>query len=303
MQTTRLLYFALCLCLCLWGATACDEPSDSEFKSDLYRAAPPTEMIYVEAGAFTMGSDYDPDPDFLSGEIDEPFSDEHPERTVELSAYWIERSEVTNAQYRACVWAKVCTDPQTNRAAGIDEYYTSHAYDDYPVVNVTWRMAADYCQWRGRRLPTEAEWEKAARGAADERIYSWGWQEPVCGLADISVPRLKSSDSTEWYETCYGRPVAVGYYGNAASPYGATEMTGNVAEWTADYYAADYYDPELWPDNDVDPSGPSAGDRRVTRGGSFAATAMYARVTYRDPIPESFYDPTVGFRCAGESQP
>jgi formylglycine-generating enzyme required for sulfatase activity len=102
-------------------------------------------------------------------------------------------------------------------------------------------------------------------------------------------------------ETCHGLPVAVGYYPQAGSPCGATETAGNVAEWVADFYAADYYDRAVWPDNEQNPTGPAEGERRVTRGGSFATTAVFARVSYREPRSPDYSSVDLGFRCVSDA--
>jgi len=286
-------------------AGGCDEnESDFDFTDgELYRDAAATELVDVPAGTFIMGSDYNPEWDILDGGIDEPFTDEHPEHAVYLRAYRIEKTEVTNAQYRACVIAGGCDDP-THHAVGLTtDYYTDTRYGDYPMVNLTWRMAADYCAWRGRRLPTEAEWEKAARGRGDDRIYPWGWQEPTCGLANISIPRGDAlSADAHYVETCRGFPLPVGYFPDSDSEFGALEMTGNVAEWTADWYDAASYDAALYPDNDVNPTGPATGLWRVVRGGGYASTAMFARVSYRGKADPETKISDIGFRCAVEAE-
>ena len=284
------------LFLLLLAALACGSPEEKNFEQSQYHAAPPTELVFVEAGSFTMGSDYHPGLDIGTGDVDEPFSDEHPEYLVQLNAYSIEKTEVSNVQYRACVHDGACVDPHNAGNLGISDYYTAAAFEDYPVANVTRLMARDYCEWRGRRLPTEAEWEKAARGTADDRTYPWGWAEPTCGLANISIILMRDD---EWQETCSGFPVPTGAYASSASPFGIRGMTGNVAEWVSDYYAADYYQAAGSGDN---PQGPSSGDQRVVRGGGFTSTALFARVSYRDHRAPEYYDPTVGFRCAKDGE-
>jgi iron(II)-dependent oxidoreductase len=283
--------------LVVWGALACSHDDKFEFSSDAYRDAPPTELLDVPAGPFTMGSPFSQD--FFDGANDQPFSDEHPQHEVTLAAYRIEARETTNAQHRACVSAGACVDPAITGPAGVHEYYINPKYDDYPVLYVTWDMADAYCRWRGRRLPTEAEWEKAARGAADDRSYPWGWAEPTCDLADISVLAPVPDDPDDAvYETCFDFPVEVGAYSLAASPYGVQQMTGNVAEWTGDWYADDYYDQEVWPDNAENPQGPPDGDEKVVRGGGWADTAIYARVSFRGRLAPQEAASTIGFRCA-----
>lgn len=298
----RLTLIAILLVLLL-GIFACEEDNDFDFASDRYGSAEASELVLVKAGEFTMGSDYSPGIDLLDGVIDEPFYDEHPEHVVQVRAFFIEKTEVSNAQYRACVDASACDDPYTRNVPGIDDYYTKAEYDDYPVVNVTWQMAADYCAWRGRRLPTEAEWEKAARGSADDRIYPWGWQEPTCEMANISIPREQTDALGEsvLVETCYYRTTPVGAYRYSESPWGLRNMTGNVAEWVADVYADDYYNAALWPDNDVNPQGPAEGDERAVRGGGYTSTALLARTSYRDHKPVDHYDATIGFRCVEDA--
>ena len=273
------------------------QPQDDSADDALYADAPATEMVYVPVGDFTMGSDFSED--FFDGVPDEPFSDEQPERVTMLSAFWIDSHEVTNAQYRACVDAGDCLDPLSDGSYWIEHYYTDPQYDDFPVTSVTWAMGDNYCRWRDLRLPTEAEWEKAARGADDERAYPWGWQEPTCGLANVSIPRpdTDAADS-DYEETCHGQPVRTATHEQSASPYGVTEMAGNVSEWTADYYADDYYDTNAWPGTNKNPQGPEQGERRVVRGGNFLATAFFARVSFRNAAPPDHFDATIGFRCA-----
>ncbi len=221
-------------------------------------------LVYVPEGEFEMGSE--------DGE-----SNESPAHTVYLDAFWIDQTEVTNAQYGACVQSGSCGQPA----------YTSHFdnsnYDDHPVVYMNWGDAQDYCEWAGRRLPTEAEWEKAARGD-DGRTYPWG-ENIFCSQAN-------------YWDCGYGEfsPTSpVGFYGTAgASPYGAYDMAGNAWEWVADWYSDDYYQGS--PSNN--PTGPENGSYRVLRGGSWDNNEWYARSAYRyDGLPDFTYY-SLGFRCA-----
>ncbi len=281
----------LAICM-LWAlalaAAACNPKTPFSFSSDIYHYQPPGTLTAVPAGSFTMGS----------GQT-APFRDEQPQHLVYVSAFSIETHEVTNAQYRACVGAGACVDPPSGWPGSDEQYYTEGKFNDFPVLNVPWDSAINYCRWRGRRLPTEAEWEKAARGAADDRDYPWGWAEPTCDLADLSVPVADSLDpDAQYHETCLLFPVGVEAYAGSASPYGALNMTGNAAEWVADYYADNYYVASVWPGNAHDPQGPSSGDERVVRGGSYDDTAIYARVAYRGRRLPDQPDATIGFRCA-----
>ncbi|MDE3089110.1 MAG: SUMF1/EgtB/PvdO family nonheme iron enzyme, partial [Chloroflexota bacterium] len=186
-------------------------------------------MVYVPAGEFTMGSnDYDW---------------EKPPHTVYLDGFWIDKYEVTNALYKKCV------DSGTCKVADMGEYDPS-GKPNRPVVQVTWYDANTFCQWAGKRLPTEAEWEKAARGT-DARTWPWG--------NDWNPSKLNSWDAGPHTTT------DVGTYPQGASPYGALDMAGNVWEWVADWYSSNYYANS--PKNN--PKGPDSGGYRVMRGGSW----------------------------------
>ena len=167
--------------------------------------------VFVPAGEFLMGPAED---DYTAKSV------EKPQHRVYLDAYWIDRTEVTKAQYQQCVAARKCRAPSC----------VGTRVDEHPVVCVSWQDAADYCAWAGKRLPTEAEWEKAARGT-DGRKYPWGNEAPDCGRLNFFFRSKPCVESTS----------AVGAFPSGASPYGALDMAGNVSEWVADWYDEKYY--------------------------------------------------------------
>jgi formylglycine-generating enzyme required for sulfatase activity len=222
-------------------------------------------MVYVPAGEFLMGSnDYD---------------DEKPPHTVYLDAFWIDKYEVTNALYKKCVSAGKCQPPTSTRSFSRDAYYGNSQYDNYPVIYVTWENANQYCTWANKKLPTEAQWEKAARGT-DGRIYPWG------NTFDKNL--LNSAEGGK------GDTTAVGSYPAGASPYGAMDMAGNVWEWVADWYDANYYKNSA----SRNPTGPTSGLYRVLRGGSWDSDSLVVRAAYRHLSVPVYRGSDVGFRCA-----
>jgi serine/threonine-protein kinase len=253
-----------------------EPPANAKLGDTWTRPADGMIMIYIPAGEFLMGSlDSDPDADDA----------EKPQHTVTLDAYWIDRTEVTNAQYALCVKAGKCPSPWTSTSKTRSSYYGDVQFDGYPVAYLSWDAAAAYCTWAGRRLPTEAEWEKAARGT-DGRLYPWGNQDPACQLVN--------------YNRCVGDTSAAGSYPAGASPYGALDMAGNVWEWVQDLYSGSYY-PRSPASN---PLGPASSDSptpyHVLRGGFWGFGSKYVRAAFRFrgmhlyDINDGYY----GFRCA-----
>lgn len=224
-------------------------------------------MVYVPAGDFTMGFDRAAKKDMSPG------------HTVNLDSFWIDRTEVTNAQYAKCVTAGNCDEPRDLTSHNRVNYYNGDRYAAFPVINITYNEAKAYCQWAGRALPTEAQWEKAARGT-DGRIYPWGDKAASAGLANFGKPM--------------GDTVQVGSYPDGASQYGALDMAGNIREWTADWYDETYY--RTSPKEN--PTGPSTGYKRSVRGGSWGDDLSNIRVFIRWGVIPVNGSNDLGFRCA-----
>jgi formylglycine-generating enzyme required for sulfatase activity len=224
------------------------------------------EMISIPAGPFIRGTDH--------GGFDE-----RPQRTLVLSAFAIDRNEVTNFQYQQFV------DATGHRKSGPPARYAKNMSKmlsiNQPVVYVSWEDAEAYCHWKGKRLPTEAEWEKAMRGS-DGRLWPWGNVEQPSGA--------------NWARVQDGHEVSaiVGTVLTDKSPYGVMDGAGNVMEWVGDWYAERYFveAPEQ------NPPSPENGVFRVLRGGGYATTGADIRITSRSKMVPDFRDETIGFRCA-----
>jgi formylglycine-generating enzyme required for sulfatase activity len=243
-----MLIFALCLLVGCGGEATpmTGPPADASIGDTWTRPADGAVMVYVPAGEFLMGC-ADEEIDAILDDCTDcersDFSDEQPQHTVYLDAYWIDRTEVTNAQHLKCVEAGACKPSITMALQRRDAA-------DLPVVLVDWDDAQDYAAWAGGRLPTEAEWEKAARGT-DGRIHPWGNSPPDCQKVN--------------YGGCAGEPLPVGSLPDGASPYGALDMAGNVEEWVDGWWDIEYYAQSPL----QNPPGPESGSSRVLRGGAF----------------------------------
>ncbi|OQX65071.1 MAG: hypothetical protein B5M51_01800 [Anaerolinea sp. 4484_236] len=219
----------------------------------------------------------------LSGSREEKCSDtgsEEPHQ-VFLDDYYIDKYEVTNGDYATCIADEACAPPINTGSYARKEYYEINEYSNFPVIYIDWEMANAYCEWRGARLPTEAEWEKAARGDSEENtLYPWGSNTVDCSFASFA--------------SCLPDTIEVGNYPEGKSPYGVYDMAGNVWEWVADWYDHDYY--KVSPPKN--PTGPGAGTYRVLRGGAWNSPSDDIRVTYRVMYRPFIASYNLGFRCA-----
>jgi formylglycine-generating enzyme required for sulfatase activity len=212
------------------------------------------------------------------------FADEMVAHDVRLSDFWLDRTEVTNADYGRCVEVGAC------RGAHHDGARRWRSVADHPVTLVTWDDADRYCRWRGARLPTEAEWERAARGYS-RRLYPWGeiYAPLLANHGRASLLEVERTDDIDGFLEL--APIAS--FPAARTPEGVHDLAGNVSEWVADWYAEGYAEPET-----VDPRGPSAGNFKVYRGGSFLDGRAWLRGAARGHAMPSASATWRGFRCA-----
>ncbi len=224
-------------------------------------------LMYVPEGEFYMGA---------ASEDKNARKDEFPQHVVYLNAFWIDQTEVTNAQYQKCVETGICKIPSNG-----GDHLFDQEYKDFPITDIPWKDANTYCRWVGRRLPTEAEWEKAARGT-DGRIYPWGNEYP----------------KSNYFENDF---LPVGSHPDGSSIYGAMDMAGSVSEWVSDWYQSEYYKSSPT----TNPLGPDNGGYHVIRGGSLMddgytniRTSARAHIT-----PWYYYEGIIeGFRCAMDAE-
>lgn len=247
-------------------------------------------LVAVPAGQFIMGSEHG-------------LTDEQPAHNVMLDTFWLDQTEITNAMYRRCVEAGVCEAPSATT------YYNDSTYADHPIVFVSWNDAKTYCSWVDRRLPTEAEWEKAASWdpkTNEKLVYPWG-NDFDCTKGNFDDETQIDSFVIPGGPSCdgYMQSAPVASYPSGASPYGALDMGGNVWEWVHDAFIEtdpfnatiqNYY--AISPS--VNPQGvdPTITDYRVMRGGSWNINFGFGRSAYRLWFGlDDSYD-FVGFRCA-----
>ena len=230
-------------------------------------------IIYVPGHYFDFGSSND-----------DPLSrgDEKPQTRVKMPGFFMFGDEVTNGEYAVCEESGVCTPPQTSDQGPCTNYRNT-AFADIPVVCVNWFQANTFCQWVEGKLPSEAQWEKAARGI-NGNIYPWGDSKPTCDLLNMAGCGNEAG------------PVKIGSYPKGASPYGILDMAGNVREWIEDWYQPNYQNIALY-----NPSGPAEGKFKLVRGGGWNDFAENLRTTARAAYPPETTHEDVGFRCVPTS--
>jgi formylglycine-generating enzyme required for sulfatase activity len=253
------------------------------------------EMVLIPGGEFTMGSDED------------DLKDMAPHHTIRIDDFYIDKYEVSNRQFAAFLsnvkpsegekglrwnWIVLRSDLSEKKRENMwpteivyekNRYRAFDGFENYPALTVTWDAADAYCEWAGKRLPTEAEWEKAARGGLEKKVYPWGNEIPTSGVNFDKRWRLNTEPSPT---------VPVGYY--LANGYGLYNIVGNVWEWCSDWYDPNYY--KKSPDRN--PKGPETGFQKVLRGGSWFNDAMGIRVAVRNWASPVTTNEDVGFRCA-----
>lgn len=242
------------------------------------------ELIFIPEGDFVMGSDPEDDPYFWGAEA--------PSHIVHLSSYYIYKTEVTNARYRTCVAQQACPQPELLSSRTRQSYYDNNEFDNYPVIYVSWQNAASYCKWAGGRLPTEAEWEKAARGS-EGILFPWGDEPPTGELTNLCDSTCPNSEKEYSLSDGYPDTAPVGSYPSGASPYNVMDMAGNVWEWVSDYFRPGYSLSSPM----ENPLGPATGDRRVIRGGSWFNPSDGVRAVARASLKPNTTLDSVGFRC------
>lgn len=243
-------------------------------------------QVFIPAGKFRMG-----------GMDARSAPDERPAHYVSIHAFWMDQLEVTNAMYALCIQSGPCTPPQSFKSLRRVDYFENPEFKDYPVVYVTWGQAKTFCEWAQGRLPSEAEWERAARGD-DWRTFPWGEDKASGLLAN--------------YNMLVGDTSRVGSYPLGASPFGVLDMAGNVAEWTNDLYSGEIY---ASLEGATDPTGATSTStlQRVVRGGSLGDAEINIRVPKRSsvlgsdlnaPVGSKEYlgdfSPRIGFRCVAD---
>ena len=274
------------------------EPTTSTNSTNWTSEKDGMEMIYIPAGEFEMGWEGmdatidvwpGPYPDFLV-------------HTVYLDDYWIDKYEVTNGQYQKCVADGFCRPClQNNIPPQGTDYFTEAEFADYPVVNVSWYMARDYCEWAGKRMPTEAEWEKAARGT-DGRKYPWGnedYAENYANICDVDCPIAKKGDiSNPSFNDGFAGPAPVGSFPDGSSPYGVMDMAGNVWEWTSTAAEPYPYDADDGREAQYDIQDGAKWPERILRGGPWNDGIAYQRSSYRYRAVAIYWNFNMGIRCA-----
>jgi sulfatase modifying factor 1 len=254
-------------------------------------------MILIPAGSFQMGGSEEevagqPDSQLLT------YHAERPIRTVTLDAFYIDKHEITNAQYaeflEAAQGSSQWDHPDQPTDRGHEQRYLTDDLRgaDQPAVGINWFDAYAYCQWAGKRLPTEAEWEYAARGAEGRRVYPWGDAAPDADGIWWANYRPVSGPASDGHR----HTAPVGSYPDGVSPFGVMDMAGNAEEWVQDWYSVNYY--RHTAEGATNPTGPLTGGKRVIKGGSYEAPVHQIRVAMRLFGRPQDKGPRLGVRCA-----
>jgi formylglycine-generating enzyme required for sulfatase activity len=255
-------------------------------------------MVFIPRGIFIQGSSkeeidlaFQECQAFWEGCTREWFEVEYPRHEVKLDPYWLDQTEVTVAMYLQCVAEGDCLEPAAEGYFVYSGYFSDPQYQDYPTIFVNWQDAQTYCSWAGRRLPTEAEWELAARGPEGWN-YPWGNVNARSGLLNFRDINFAGDYLDQTVDDGYKRLAPVGSYPEGASYFGALDLAGNVREWVANWY-------QIYPGGDPSASENFGQSERVIRGGDYASLSSEVRSVYRfSAPPEETFWASLGFRCA-----